>query len=90
MRARWELRQRAERELRDKVLSTIYADDVWLWSGFGSGMTGLITREGLHKLRRHPDVLRIELPRMVRLHRQSGAENITLRNAAPNTLLRTG
>ena len=57
-----ELREQAEKQLQDRVLSTISADDFWFKSGVGLGMSGLITKGGLQKLCKHPDVRKIVLP----------------------------
>lgn len=51
----------AERSLRDRVLSTLNADDFWLQTPLGSGFYGYINREGLEKLWKHPEVTAIGL-----------------------------
>lgn len=64
--ARGELRKRAEREVQDRVLSAINADDFRLIARIGSGITGTINREGVDKLWRNPDVVRVYLPERFR------------------------
>jgi len=64
--ARNELRDKAQKELRDRVLSTVNADDFWLRSSHSSSMAGFTTREGLQTLSKHPEVLRINLVALVR------------------------
>ena len=65
--ARSRLRRQAENELRDRVLSTVSADEFWVWTPLGPGMSGFINNHGLKKLCEHPDVLRINLPHVYRL-----------------------
>ena len=65
MRARNELREQAERQLQDRVLSTVSADDFWLWVRLGPGVSGYITKEGLQKLWKHPDVRRIYVRQLI-------------------------
>jgi len=67
MRVRNELREQAEKQLRDRVLSTVSADDLWLWVNLGPGMSGFITKEGLEKLQKQSEVQRIHLDHLVRI-----------------------
>jgi len=60
-RSRLELRNQAERQLQDRVLSAITADEFWLGARIGSGIAGFINRHGVEKLWKHPEVLRIGL-----------------------------
>jgi len=66
MLARNELRDQAEKQLQDRVLSTLTADDFMLRARFGSGIGGFVTRNGIQQLWKHPDVLRIRLQRLAR------------------------
>lgn len=68
LRARHALQEQAAKQLQDRVLSTIAADEFWVWTRFRltSGMTGFITKEGLEKLWKHPDVQRIYLQHILR------------------------
>jgi hypothetical protein len=53
----------AEKRLRDRVLETMTADDFCLRAGEGLGASflGFITRDGLQKLLKHPDVFQVRL-----------------------------
>jgi hypothetical protein len=64
-----QLRQQAVRRLQDKVLSTLSADEFWdgAHSSLTAGLSGLINREGLEKLRSDPDLVRINLNRRMRI-----------------------
>jgi hypothetical protein len=57
----------AERSLRDRVLSTLNADDFWLQTPLGSGFCGYINRQGLEKLWNHPEVRGIGVNQVERL-----------------------
>ena len=63
MHQRWLERDAAVRKLQDRVLSALTADDLWLWTdlGGGSGFAGYINRQGLERLRKHPEVTGIGL-----------------------------
>lgn len=60
-RVRLELRNQAENELQDRVLSLVNADEFRLVARIGPGITGFINRQGVERLWKHPDVLRIGL-----------------------------
>lgn len=62
VRTRLVRRHQAEKQLQDRVLASVSADDLELIARIGSGVSAYITREGAHKLARHPDVQRISLP----------------------------
>lgn len=70
--AQMQLRKKAVKELQDRVLSTLSADEFWNSEGVSltAGLSGFITREGFEKLRKHPDLVRINLNR--RIHLQQG------------------
>ena len=59
--ARNRLRRQAEKQLWDKVLSTVNADQFWTWTLLGSGVSGFASKEGVEKLQQHPDVVRVYL-----------------------------
>jgi hypothetical protein len=65
-RTRLERRTRAVRELQARVLSTVSADDfaVTRRSTLGTGMSGYVTKAGLEKLWKHPELLRVSLPEL--------------------------
>ncbi len=65
--ARNELREQAGKRVQDRVLSAVTADEFWLSSRRDSGMSGSVTKEGLHKLWKHPDVQRISFPPLMRV-----------------------
>ncbi len=70
----WEARERAVRDLQDRVLSTLTAEDFWLNTRLGgsSGFAGYVNSEGLKELLENPEVkgvgldFRIGLPKKVR------------------------
>ncbi len=49
-------RDAAVRKLQERVLSTLSADEFWLWTRLGSGFAGYLNRQGLEKLCKHPEV----------------------------------
>jgi len=49
-------RDAAVRKLQERVLSTLSADEFWLWTQLGPGFAGYVNRQGLEKLRKHPEV----------------------------------
>ena len=63
MQQRWLERDAAVRQLRERVLSTLTADEFWLWTDLGGapGFAGYVNREGIEKLWRHPEVTGIGL-----------------------------
>ncbi|MGQ9652234.1 MAG: hypothetical protein ACUVXJ_19235 [Phycisphaerae bacterium] len=65
--ARNELREQAGQQVQDRVLSALTANEFWLSSRHESGMSGSVTKEGLQKLWRHPDVQRISFPPLMRV-----------------------
>ena len=71
MRARLELRNQAVKQLQDHVLSTVSADDFWLWVRLSPGLSGFINKEGLQKLWNHPDVQRIYVKQLYRIAERS-------------------
>jgi len=56
-----ELRRKAARQLRQRVLATLSADDLHQAGGLAdsAAVTGFITAKGLQKLCKHPDVVRV-------------------------------
>ncbi len=54
----WEIRDAAVRELQDRVLSTVTAEDFQLTSRLGGSkaIAGFVSRKGLKKLLSHPEV----------------------------------
>lgn len=62
MHAQNQLRKQAEKQLQDRVLSLVSADEFWLSNRLGPGISGRITKEGIDKLWKDPDVRRIYLP----------------------------
>lgn len=56
--ARLDAHNKAVRELEDRVLSTLTADDFWLNSRVGGAtmFSGFASREGVEKLLKHPEV----------------------------------
>jgi hypothetical protein len=48
----------AVRQLQDRVLSTLSADEFWLWTRLGGlpGFGGYLSRQGVEKLWKHPEV----------------------------------
>jgi len=71
MRSRLELRNQAEKQLQDRVLSTVSAHDFWVEGRGGPAMHGAITKEGLQELWKHPDVRRIVLPQPLKIPAQN-------------------
>lgn len=64
---RLEAREQAERMLSDRVLSTVNADDLWVYNSENCILWGGITRAGAEKISRHPEVQIIELPKAIRV-----------------------
>ena len=60
--ARHQLQEQAERELQDRVLSALSADELWVTSRVGAAVFGDINEQGLRKLAQHEDVRRVRLP----------------------------
>ena len=65
----WQEYRAAVLKLQNRVLSTLTADDFWLWTRLGGapGFAGYITREGLEKLWKHPEVSKIGVEGRIRL-----------------------
>lgn len=61
-----EAHRRAAKQLRDRVLATVSADDFWLHGTTTSTVAGFISREGLQKVWQHPEIARITLVSLVR------------------------
>ena len=57
------LREDAAKELQDRFLATVSAEEFWVWSRGrgGLGISGYVNQEGLAKLEQHPDVVRVGL-----------------------------
>ena len=65
--ARDRLREEASRQLRDRFLASFNADEFWVWTIDRGGLFiwAFVNKEGLEKLRQHPDVLRMRLPELL-------------------------
>lgn len=69
------LREAAVKELQDRFLATVSADEFWVWSREPAdlGISGYVNQEGLRKLREHPNVQRVYLQYVMRIpERQNG------------------
>ena len=66
--ARGRVREEAARELQDRFLASFNADELWAWTvPLGQlFISAFVNKDGLEKLRQHPDVLRIRLPHVYR------------------------
>ena len=67
--SRWEAREIAVRELQDRVLSTLTADDFRLSTRLGGspGFGGFVNREGVRKLLANPEVKGMEIENLIKL-----------------------
>lgn len=65
--SRWKARERAVRELQDRVLSTLTADDFILSTRLSGspGFGGFANREGVNKLLAHPEVKSIGMEELM-------------------------
>lgn len=64
---RLEAREQAERMLSDRVLTTVNADEFWVYNSENCNLWGGITRAGAEKISQHPEVQIIGLPKVIRV-----------------------
>ncbi len=65
LRAQNAMIEQANKQLQDRVLTALSADDFCVMSRYTSGMSGFITQEGLQKLWRHPEVVRVRIQQLM-------------------------
>lgn len=61
IRTQWEQVKQAEKQLQNRFLSTVSAEDFWLWGRHGAGISGFTSRAGLERLWKHPEVQQVHL-----------------------------
>ena len=67
------MRKKTEKQLQDRVLTTLNADEFRLWVRLGPGMGGFVKKNAIAKLLTHPDVRLIRLDeRRSMLERKEG------------------